>query len=308
MKLIFGTRGSKLALHQTNHVIETIKTDKIKIKTKIIKTLGDKVTNLPLFKVGGQGLFIKEIEKAMLAKEIDIAVHSLKDLPHKIEDGLSILAVGIAKDPRDCFLSNKYPSLSACPAGAKIGTSSLRRRAQISVIRKDLQFTDFRGNLDTRLKKLEEGEVDAIVLAVAGLERFSWEDKIAQYFSVKQLTPPAGQGLLAIQCRTEDIEKLTPYFAKFADKQGAIRAEAERAFLAKLQGGCQTPMGVYAKVTKNKIELFAFVGKPDGSKFIRKKLIAPTTEPTKAGTELAEMLIKEGANEFLVKPGETNND
>ncbi len=170
MKIRYGTRGSKLALHQTRHVIELAASTQpgIEFEEVVIKTLGDQVTGLPLFKVGGQGLFIKEIEQALLDRRIDIAVHSLKDVPHQTAAGLCLLAIGGREDARDCFLSKRYRNFTDLPAGAVIGTSSLRRRAQLSLMRQDLRFSDFRGNLDSRLKKLEDGEVDAIILAAAG--------------------------------------------------------------------------------------------------------------------------------------------
>lgn len=301
MKLKYGTRGSKLALHQTRFAIDIIKSGSqdIEFEEVIIKTLGDKVTGLPLFKVGGQGLFIKEIEQALLEKRIDIAVHSLKDVPSQISDGLAIVAVGCSEDPRDCFISNKYKSFDEMPVDAIIGTSSLRRRSQLSILKPKSQFSDFRGNLDTRLKKLESGEVDAIILAAAGIKRFGWEEKITHYFSIDDLTPAAGQGLLAIECREEDVEKLKPILRNFIDENATIRCRAERAFLKIMQGGCQTPMAIFAEVSKKDIILHSFIGSPDGSDSIRNLHIGNLYKPEELGKEAAETIIEMGGERFI---------
>jgi len=302
MKLKYGTRGSKLALHQTRQVIATARNcaPEYEFEEVVIKTLGDQVTGLPLFKVGGQGLFIKEIEQALLEKRIDVAVHSLKDVPHATSEGLTLLAVGGGMDPRDCFLSQKFASFADLPSGAVVGTSSLRRRSQLNVLRNDLVFSDFRGNLDTRMQKLADGEVDAIILAAAGLLRFDWQDRVQQYFSIEELTPPAGQGLLAVQCRIEDVETLTPLFAAFADRKAQVRAEAERAFLAKLQGGCQTPMAVHAVIDSENITLHSFAGTPDGKNILRKTHQGRIEAAAKLGTAAAEDMLAAGAGEFIL--------
>lgn len=305
MKIRFGSRGSKLALLQTNHVMKLV-TDNfedVEVSKTVIKTLGDKVTNLPLFKVGGQGLFIKEIENALIDNRIDVAVHSLKDMPSEVAEGLSLFAVGSQEDYRDCFLSKKYSSLADLPPNSTIGTSSLRRRAQISAIRKDITFTDFRGNLDTRLKKLDEGEVDAIILAAAGLKRFGMEDKITEYFSVEEMIPPAGQGLLALECRESDKDELMPFFKTFTNELAMIRSKAERAFLSKIQGGCQTPIGIFATVNGNEVKLSAFMGKEDGSKSIKNSLTDTIENATSLGIKLAELMISLGGREFVATNG-----
>lgn len=303
MKIRYGTRGSKLALHQTRHAISIARAanPEIEFEEVIIKTLGDQVTGLPLFKVGGQGLFIKEIEQALSENRIDVAVHSLKDVPHALASGLSILATGCPEDPRDCFLSKKYRSFDDLPAGAVLGTSSLRRRSQLSVMRSDLQFSDFRGNLDTRLQKLEAGEVDAIILAAAGLMRFGWENRVAHHFSITEVTPPAGQGLLAIECRSEDTEKYAGVFAGFSDRLATIRARAERAFLAELQGGCQTPMAVHAEIAAEELRLHSFIGTPDGIKTIRNLHTGTTSQAEELGRMAAAAIIAAGGQEFLQK-------
>jgi len=301
MKIRYGTRGSKLALQQTRHVINILKTARpdIEFEEVVIKTLGDQVTGLPLFKVGGQGLFIKEIEQALLDHRIDIAVHSLKDVPHAISNGLCLAAFGCPEDPRDCFLSKKFKTFSDLPAGAIIGTSSLRRRAQLSLMRQDLHFSDFRGNLDTRLQKLQNGEVDAMILAAAGFCRFGWQDQINEYFSIAQMTPPAGQGLLAVECRCADLADLRPVLASFHDAGSAARASAERAFLQKLQGGCQTPMAVHAEIEGNLIKLHSFIGTPDGHSFLRKLHSGSVEKAGELGQQAAAEIIAAGGQKFI---------
>lgn len=301
MKIKYGTRGSKLALHQTRHAMSIAQAcaRDCEFEEVIIKTLGDQVTNMPLFKVGGQGLFIKEIEQALLEHRIDVAVHSLKDMPHAMSPGLSILAAGCREDARDCFVSVKYESFASLPAGAVIGTSSLRRRAQLRSLRNDLQFSDFRGNLDTRLKKLEDGEVDAIILAAAGFHRFGWHDRIRHYFTIEEMLPPAGQGIIAIQCRSEDVALLTPVFATFADLVAAARAEAERAFLGVLQGGCSTPMAVHAEVVGDELKLHSFIGSVSGTEVIRKVHAGKVSQASEIGRIAAEAMLAAGAADLI---------
>ena len=301
MKIKYGTRGSRLALHQTRHAISLAQqcAPDCEFEEVVIKTLGDEVTNMPLFKVGGQGLFIKEIEHALLDGRIDVAVHSLKDMPHAMSTGLSILATGCLEDARDCFVSLKHESFTSLPAGSVIGTSSLRRRAQLGSMRQDLQFSDFRGNLDTRLKKLEDGEVDAIILAAAGIHRFGWQQRIRHYFSIEEMTPPAGQGIIAIQCRSADVARLSPVFASFADPLAAARAEAERAFLGVLQGGCTTPMAVHAEINGDTIVLHSFVGAVDGTKVIRNYHTGKVAQAADLGCIAADAMLAAGAAEMI---------
>ncbi|GAB4274615.1 MAG: hydroxymethylbilane synthase [Candidatus Rifleibacteriota bacterium] len=301
MKLKIGTRGSKLALHQTRQVAGLIKTHKpeCEIEEVIIKTLGDRVKDMPLFKVGGQGLFIKEIENALLDGRIDIAVHSLKDVPHQIAEGLVLAGFGLAKDARDCFLSEKYSSLNQLPSGAIVGTSSLRRRSQIAAIRPDLVFSDFRGNLDTRLQKLKDGEVDAIVLAAAGLIRLGQAGKIGELFPIEKITPPAGQGLIAVQCRKEDYDKVTDHLKLFNCEVSKIRALCERAFLQEIQGGCQTPLAAHAMINGETVRLYTFVGTPDGAKTIRRCDCGSIHEPEALGKQAAMAIVSGGATEII---------
>ncbi|PKL45281.1 MAG: hydroxymethylbilane synthase [Candidatus Riflebacteria bacterium HGW-Riflebacteria-2] len=306
MKIRYGTRGSKLALHQTRHAIGIAHAcaPDCEFEEVIIKTLGDQITNMPLFKVGGQGLFIKEIEQALTERRIDVAVHSLKDMPHAMSPGLTVLAAGCREDARDCFVSTKYESFASLPAGAVIGTSSLRRRAQLRTLRNDLQFSDFRGNLDTRLRKLEEGEVDAIILAAAGFHRFGWHDRIRHYFAIEEMLPPAGQGIIAIQCRNEDVALLTPVFAAFADQVAAARAEAERAFLAVLQGGCSTPMAVHAEIEGDELRLHSFIGSASGTDVLRRCHSGKVAQAAAIGRTAAEELLAAGAAALIGAPHE----
>lgn len=301
MKIIYGTRGSKLALHQCRSAINMAReaNPNIEFEEVVVKTLGDRVQDMPLFKVGGQGLFIKDIENALLEKRIDVAVHSLKDMPHAMTEELSLLAVGCPQDPRDCYLSVKYPEFDKLPEGALLGTSSLRRRAQLMVMRNDLRFADFRGNLDSRLRKLQEGEVDAIILAAAGLCRFGWQNKINQCFSIEEMVPPVGQGLLGLQCRSEDLARLKGIFTSFSDPDSEIRAVAERAFQKRLQGGCQTPMAAHAVINNDELILHAFIGSQCGTKIIKKTIRAKANEAQAAGIAAAEQLIEDGALELI---------
>jgi len=297
----FGTRGSKLALIQTESVMESIRVrfPDVESSKVIIKTLGDKVTNVPLFKVGGQGLFIKELEKALMTKEIDLAVHSLKDVPHQLHEGLCLCAVTRREDSRDVLLSRSNLSLKDLPPRCRIGTSSLRRRAQIIAIRADVIFEDLRGNLDTRLRKLNDGAVDAIVLAAAGLNRLGYDGKFAEIFPTTILTPAAGQGFLAIECRIEDIPKFAPILKDIDDPISHICADAERSFLTKIQGGCQTPMAVHARLENSLIIIDGFLGTPDGRHFLRDTITGGDNQAKYLGETLASNLLSSGGNEIL---------
>lgn len=311
LRLRFGTRGSKLALWQTRHVAGLLRDRNpgIEIEEILIKTLGDRVTDVPLFKVGGQGLFVAEIERALQERRIDVAVHSLKDLPHAEADGLCLAAVTPREDGRDALISKDGHAFAELPAGGKIGTSSLRRRAQLSRLRPDLCFVDCRGNLDTRLRKLDEGEFDAIVLAAAGLRRLGWAERITELFATDTLIPAAGQGMLGIQCRSEDRELIGILVAVLDDCLANSCATAERAFLHRLQGGCQTPMGVYAESQGDaSLRLTAFAASPDGKTYCHAELSGPVANAKILGCQIAEDLLRHGASEILcpMNPGDTN--
>ncbi|MBF0501325.1 MAG: hydroxymethylbilane synthase [Candidatus Riflebacteria bacterium] len=301
MKLRLATRGSKLALTQTRAVVAILckANPHLEFEEVIIKTLGDRVTDVPLFKVGGQGLFIKEIEEALLDGRADLAVHSLKDMPHKLGDGLALAAVSAREDPRDVLVTRDGRGFDALSKGSRIGTSSLRRRAQLHSLRSDLVFSDLRGNLDTRLRKLDEGEIDAIVLAAAGLRRLGLAARISEPFPVVRMTPAACQGLLGIECREKDLGKLTPILAVIEDAAGRASAIAERAFLARLQGGCQVPLAVHARHAANDLIVDGFLGDPDGSERLRAEKRGPVTEADRLGIDCALELIAQGAEAIL---------
>ncbi|MDP5272696.1 hydroxymethylbilane synthase [Chengkuizengella axinellae] len=304
--IIVGSRQSQLALTQTNHVIDALnkicQTHNIKaqFEVKKIVTKGDKILDVTLSKVGGKGLFVKEIEQAMLDKEIDIAVHSMKDMPSELPEGLTIGAVSKREDVRDCIVTRDHTPLSELPKGAVIGTSSLRRASQIKNFRSDFEIKFIRGNIGTRINKLNEGEYDAIVLATAGLNRVGWQDKITEFLSTDLCIPAVGQGALGIECRNDDefILKLLSYYN---DDKTAKTVRAERAFLATLDGSCQIPVAAYAileNVEQNDdILLNGLVGSPDGQNVIKDKIVG--RDPEQLGVQLAQTLIDRGANRIL---------
>ncbi len=247
MKIRIGTRKSKLALWQANYVASKLKKHSPDIEIEFVKitTKGDKILDVPLAKVGGKGLFVKEIEEAMLRNEIDIAVHSLKDVPTYFPEGLGLVAITKREDPRDAFLSVKYNSIEEMPEGAVLGTSSLRRKAQILEKRKDLVIKDLRGNVDTRIRKLEEGQYDGIILAYAGLKRLGLENKVKQIFEPDYMIPAVAQGFLGIEARLDD-EETKRIVSVLNHRESELRAKTERAFLKTLEGGCQVPLAGYA--------------------------------------------------------------
>lgn len=304
-----GTRGSRLALAQTNLVLEQLRqaNPTITFAEVVIKTLGDKVTDVPLFKVGGQGLFIKEIEEALLDGRVDLAVHSLKDVPHKLAPGLILGAISDRKDPRDVLISRTGDKFRDLPANCRIGTSSLRRRAQLLQIREDITFTDLRGNLDTRLKKLEQGEADAIVLAAAGILRLGLEDRITEFFSINDLTPPAGQGLLGLECREDDLPWLKPILDTIESVEGRAAADAERTFLARLQGGCQIPLAVHARfIPDGQMEVVGFLGDPDSREVARARASGPISWAVELGEQVVADLHTVGAGDIMARWAEVN--
>ncbi|MDG4655356.1 hydroxymethylbilane synthase [Ectobacillus antri] len=303
-KIIVGSRKSKLALTQTNWVIEQLKQCGLpfEFEVKEIVTKGDVILDVTLSKVGGKGLFVKEIEQAMLDKEIDMAVHSMKDMPAVLPDGLTIGCVPKRVDPRDVFITKNGKSLSDLPAGAVIGTSSLRRSSQLLAERPDLQIKWIRGNIDTRIRKLQEEDYDAIILAAAGLKRMGWaEDVITGYLETDQCVPAVGQGALSIECRADD-EELLSALRLFNDVITEQTVAAEREFLHRLEGGCQVPIAGYAVMKEGEIELTALVGSKDGSILLKETVRG--TEPDKVGTEAANRLIAKGAKELILEAKE----
>ena len=302
-KLVVGTRSSQLALWQADFVIGELakKYPELVVEKRLMTTKGDKILNAPLAKIGGKGLFTKELETAMLEGEIDIAVHSLKDMPVVVPEGLVITAITQRADPGDAFVSPKYKSFQQLPAGAKVGTSSLRRKAQLLHARPDLQIEDLRGNVNTRLRKMEEENFDGIILACAGLKRLGFGDKIRQVLPQTMCLPAVGQGALAIECRQADKE--TRELLEFLnDKCTRLCTEAERGFLATVEGGCQVPVGVHAVSAEAGIRVEAVIASLDGSTLLRDAQEAEVKNAQEAravGVNLAEKLLARGGREIL---------
>ena len=289
--LVIASRGSQLALWQARWVAAQLTAAGHPCRIEIIKTTGDKITDVPLAKVGTKGLFTKEIEEALLDGRAHLAVHSLKDLPTELPEGLVLAAVPQREDPRDAVVGKKLADL---PEGARVGTSSLRRAAQLRQLRPGLQVESVRGNLDTRLRKLDEGQYDAILLAAAGLKRLGWGDRIAEILPPEQMCPAVGQGALAIETCAgfEGVAMLD-----HADTHTAVMAE--RAVLGALGGGCQVPIGAYATVSEGRIHVLAIVAAPDGTKVIRAEAEGASAEAAQIGARLAADLLQRGARQIL---------
>jgi hydroxymethylbilane synthase len=293
--LTIGSRGSQLALWQAHWVQGHLEALGEECRIEIIKTTGDKITDVALSQVGSKGLFTKEIEEALLSGAIDLAVHSLKDMPTDLPAGLVLAAIPEREDPRDALVGR---SLDKLGAGARVGTGSLRRAAQLRALRPDLQIEDIRGNVDTRLRKLDEGRYDAIVLASAGLRRLGWEYRITELFEPATMCPAVGQGALAVETRGDD----GPGFRAAARlEHAASRAAvtAERAVLAALGGGCQAPMGAHASVSDSGIHIRALIVSPDGSQVIRQAIEGPSSHASALGHSLGEMLLASGGKQIL---------
>lgn len=298
--LIIGTRGSKLALWQADHIAARLREayPQLEVEIRKMMTTGDRILDVPLAKIGGKGLFTKELEQAMLDGEIDLAVHSLKDMPTELPDGLVLGAITERLDATDALVSPQYASLAQLPKGARVGTSSLRRRAQLLHHRPDLTVLELRGNLDTRLRKLDEGQFDAIILASAGLKRLGWQERIREELQPDICLPAVGQGALAIECRDTDeatLEMLT--FLNHLPTRHS--AEAERAYLHRVEGGCQVPLGVYAQVKDGVLLLEAAVYSLDGKRGLRRSLMGAPDEAKLLGCKLAETMLDAGAREIL---------
>jgi hydroxymethylbilane synthase len=293
--LTIGSRGSQLALWQARWIQARLESMGQQCQVQIIHTTGDKITDVALSKVGTKGLFTKEIEEALLAGTIDLAVHSLKDMPTELPAGLTLSAIPEREDPRDALVGRKLADLAA---GARVGTSSLRRAAQLRALRPDLEIEDIRGNLDTRLRKLDEGRYDAIVLASAGLRRLGWEDRIAELLNPHVMCPAVGQGALAVETRADggapfQISK------RLEHSETRIAVTAERAVLASLGGGCQVPIGAHATVEGSQLQLRAIVVAPDGTQVIRKQSSGSIAEAEALGRSLGEELLTEGGRQIL---------
>lgn len=295
-----GTRGSPLALWQSAWVREALagRSPRLEIELVIIKTSGDKIQDVPLADLGGKGLFVKEIEEALLEKRIDLAVHSLKDMPGELPQGLIIGAIPVREDPRDVLISRDRMLLKDIPGQKKIGTGSLRRKAQLLHFRPDLQIVPLRGNLDTRLKKLESEDLAGIILAAAGIHRIGLKDRISQYLDLDISLPAVGQGALALEIREGDL-RLQELVDAIHHQATAICTQAERALLNRLQGGCQIPIAGHAWIQGQQIILKGLIAGLDGGKLIKDQLEGPLTDPTSLGIRLAERLLKAGGQEIL---------
>jgi hydroxymethylbilane synthase len=295
-KLRIGSRGSQLALWQANHVANLLRAQGHTVEIEVIKTTGDKITSVALAKVGTKGMFTKEIEEALHEKRVDLAVHSLKDVPTELEQEFELAAIMKREDPRDAFISVKFSSLEELPQGAKVGTSSLRRQCQLKAVRPDLEVFPLRGNVDTRLRKLESGEYDAIILAAAGVLRLGLETHVRSRISADVMCPAVGQGALAVEIRRGDQQTKTLLaFLNDADTHAAI--DCERALLGSMGGGCQVPIGAYAEKRGDHLFLRAMVGRPDGSEILREQ--AEGTDGMKLGRETAQTLLKRGGDKIL---------
>jgi hydroxymethylbilane synthase len=302
-KIIIGSRGSQLALWQTNWVKNELQKTfpKLEIEVEIIKTTGDKILDSPLSKIGDKGLFTKELELALLDKRIDLAVHSLKDVTTVLPEGLAIGAVTKREDVRDVFIAHptkSYRRFEDLPPCAKVATGSLRRKCQLMSWRPDLEIIDIRGNLNTRFTKLEESNWDGMILARAGVIRLGFEHRVSEILPVEKILPAVGQGALAIEVREGD-KAILKYISKLANEATAIATSGERALLRYLEGGCQVPIGTHGRLEENDFVLDAMIGSLDGKKIVRGKIHGPTGQAEELGKKLAKTLFESGGREIL---------
>ena len=295
-----GTRKSLLAMTQSTWIKGLIEERYPDVTVELVKivTKGDKILDVPLAKVGGKGLFVKELEEALLNHEVDIAVHSMKDVPAELPDELHIGIITKRENPHDAFLSSKYSSLEELPQGAKIGTSSLRRKAQLAKMRPDLIIEDLRGNLDTRLRKLDEGQYAAIILAVAGLNRLKLADRITSIFSSEQMLPAVAQGAVGIEMRKAD-KALLDALSYLDHRDTDVAVTAERGFLTRLEGGCQVPIAGHAEVDGDKVTMTGLIASVDGKEIIKKSASGASADAEAIGRGLAEELLAMGGKEIL---------
>ncbi|AEA77428.1 hydroxymethylbilane synthase [Vibrio cholerae] len=295
-----ATRQSPLALWQANYVKDALMAAHPGLQVELVTmvTRGDVILDTPLAKVGGKGLFVKELEIAMLEGRADLAVHSMKDVPVDFPDGLGLVTICEREDPRDAFVSNTYAKIEDLPSGAIVGTCSLRRQCQLKAARPDLVIKELRGNVGTRLSKLDAGEYDAIILAAAGLKRLELESRIRSFIEPEQSLPAVGQGAVGIECRVDD-QRVRALLAPLNHADTADRVRCERAMNLTLQGGCQVPIGSYALLEGDTIWLRALVGEPDGSQIVRGEIRGPRTQAEQLGITLAEQLLSQGAKEIL---------
>ncbi len=295
MKIVVGTRGSKLALVQTNWVVEALKkvNPGIEFEVKVIKTKGDLVTHLPLHKIGDKGLFTKEIEQQLLNKEIDLAVHSMKDMPSVLPDGLKFASVPRREDPRDVLvLKDGYNTIEDLPMGAKIGTGSKRRTYQLLKYRPDLEIVPIRGNIDTRIRKIEGENLDGVVLAAAGLLRADLENRISYYLPTNIMVPAPAQGALALEIREND-SYMEEIISHIKDEATEIQVSAERGFLTGVNGSCHVPMGAYCEIDNDKLTLTGLYGNEDGTKLVVKSIEGKVSDANRIGYDLAKEVLEE---------------
>lgn len=295
-----ATRQSPLALWQAKHVAERLEQAFPGLKTELVKmvTRGDKILDAPLAKVGGKGLFVKELEQGMIDGIADIAVHSMKDVPVEFPEGLHLAVILNREDPTDAFVSNRYKSLAELPANARIGTSSLRRQCQIKAQFPNAEILSLRGNVNTRLAKLDADEYDAIILASAGLKRLGLGERITKGLDSTESLPAIGQGAIGIECRIDDAE-IHAYLKVLHDEETSLRVRAERAMNARLNGGCQVPIAGFAEIKGDKLWLRGLVGSPDGAKIYRAEAEASFEQAEQLGIQVANDLLAQGAEQIL---------
>jgi len=299
-KLRIATRKSPLALWQANHVRDALMTRNpgLEVELFTMTTQGDKILDTPLAKVGGKGLFVKELELGILEGRADLAVHSMKDVPVEFPEGLGLAAILVREDPRDALISNVFTSIDTLPEGARVGTSSLRRQCQLRARRPDLEVLDLRGNVNTRLAKLDNGDYDAILLAAAGVKRMGWEDRITELLPPEQFLPAIGQGAIGIEIRVADA-KVSRVVKALNDGQTATRIRAERALNERLQGGCQVPIAGYSEISHAVMVLRALVGRPDGTELVQGVISGKPEDAEELGQVLADDLLSRGAKQIL---------
>jgi hydroxymethylbilane synthase len=296
-----GTRGSMLAKWQAEFIRKKIfQATGVDAEIVIIKTTGDKLQTASFAQIGGKGVFIKELEEALLNEEVDVAVHSVKDIPTDVPPRLCFPAICRREDTRDCLIAAKGETLSTLRHGARVGTSSLRRQAQIRHARPDLDVRELRGNVDTRLRKVESGEYDAILLAKAGLDRLGWSNRISEVLSPEVCMPAVGQGAIGVQARLKDTQ-IADALAPLDDFETRQSIVAERSLLGALEGGCQVPLGAWARFERGELVLDAVVCSPDGSQYVRQRATAPPEQARELGAQVAGLLIDSGAREILAE-------
>lgn len=298
--LRIATRQSKLALWQAEHVASLLRAAHLGLQIELVKltTQGDRILDRPLADIGGKGLFIKELEVALAEKRADLAVHSMKDVPAELPPGMTLASMLPRADARDAFVSRKYASLDALPSGAKIGTSSLRRQCQLRALRNDIEIIPLRGNVDTRLRKLDEGEFDAIILASAGLIRLGLGERITQFLPIEHSLPAVGQGIVGIECRAED-QRTLDYVRVLNDDTAQICIAAERAFSARLEGSCQSPIAGFAELNGESIRVQGLIASIDGRQVFRDTVIGKANDAASLGRALADRMLYAGADVLL---------